>query len=266
MGDRGDRTADGAFERLQTLTQSVKCLKKTNQQGERYRRTYRIERHDGNVAGGVEIKSRLRLVSDVQELNKVMVRDSALPPRADDFAESFVGNAIYGLADLFAGYDGRILAPRSRPLTTFSSILGPLRSTVLPQGTTNSVPEFQKCTSHILYEEVPKNGGVFIDDVGIRGPTTTYNNEEIAPGIRRFVYEYATTFDRFFARFIKAGITASGKKLILATPKLNIVGTIVSIDGWHLDHGIATKITNWPIPTSVTDVRSFLGTAGVGRK
>jgi len=66
--------------------------------------------------------------------------------------------------------------------------------------------------------------------------------------------------------FIESGITTSGKKLVLATPRLHIVGTIVSKDGWHLEHGLVTKNLNWGPLTSVTDVRSFLGTAGIGRK
>ncbi|RDB15415.1 hypothetical protein Hypma_004284, partial [Hypsizygus marmoreus] len=211
-------------------------------------------------------KGGIRVVADVQELNRVTVRDSGLPPRVDDFAESFVGCVIYGLADLFAGYDARRLGVVSRPLTTFWSLTGLKRHCSLPQGATNSVPEFQKCTTHTLKDETPKNGAPFMDDVGVKGPTSTYNNEEIAPGIRRFVYEYATTLDRFFVRFITAGITASGKKLVLATPRLHIVGSIVSYEGWHLAHGLVSKITNWGPLNSVTDVRAFLGTAGVGRK
>ena len=211
-------------------------------------------------------KGGIRLVADVQELNRVTVRDAGLPPRTDDFAESFVGHVIYGLTDLFSGYDGRRLAVTSRPLTTFSCLLGPLRSCVLPQGATNLLPEFQRCTTHTLQDKIPKNGNVFVDDVGLKGPMTTYNDNEIVPGIRRYVYEYATTLDRFLMRFIQAGITASGKKLVLATPRLHIVGTIVSKEGWHLEHGLVTKILNWGPLTSVTDVRSFLGTAGVGRK
>ena len=211
-------------------------------------------------------KLGLRIVHDVQELNKVTVRDSALPPRVDDFAEGLVGRVIYGLADLFAGYDGRILAVSSRPLTTFNSVIGPHRLTVLPQGATNSVPEFQRCIRHALREDIPENGDVFIDDVSFAGGTSTYDDEEIAPGIRRFVYEYATTVDRFLVRFITAGITASGWKFVLATPKLNVVGTTVSREGWHLGHGLVTKIINWPEPQNVSEVRGFLGTAGVGRK
>ena len=145
----------------------------------------------------------------------------------------------------------------------FSCLLGPLRSCVLPQGATNSLPELQCCTTHMLQDEIPKNGNVFVDDVGLKGPTSTYNKAEIAPGIRRYVYEYASTFDRFLMRFIKSGITASGKKLVLATPHLHIVGTIISKDRWHLEHGLVTKILNWGPLTSITDVCLFLGTAGV---
>ena len=64
------------------------------------------------------------MVHNVQELNKVTIRDPTLPPRVDDFTENHVGHVIYGLADLFSGYDGRILAVESRPLTTFNSLIG----------------------------------------------------------------------------------------------------------------------------------------------
>lgn len=214
-------------------------------------------------------KNGIRIVQDVQELNKVTVRDSALPPRVDDFAEGFVGRGVYGLCDLFAGYDGRKLAVKSRPLTTFGCSLGARRGTTLPQGATNSLPEFQKCVDHTIKEEKeakPPNGNGFVDDVGIMGPKTWYGGEETVPGIRRTIYEYATILDRFFARFIEAGITASGKKLILATPMLNIVGTVVSMDGWHLERGLVTRVEKWPVPGDVSDVRSFLGTAGVGQR
>jgi hypothetical protein len=41
-------------------------------------------------------ESKLCLMADVQELNKVTIWDSALTPRIDDFAEGFVGCQIYG--------------------------------------------------------------------------------------------------------------------------------------------------------------------------
>jgi len=138
-------------------------------------------------------KNGIRLIQDVQELNHVTVRDSGLPPGIDDFAEDFVGHVIYGLFDLFSGYDGRRLAVQSRHLTTFSSLVRPLHNCILPQGVTNVVIEFQHCTTHMLQDEILSNRNVFIDDIGIKGPKSRYDDVEITPGIRKFVYKYATT-------------------------------------------------------------------------
>ncbi|KAI0323292.1 hypothetical protein GY45DRAFT_1227505, partial [Cubamyces sp. BRFM 1775] len=65
------------------------------------------------------------------------------------------------------------------------------------------------------------------------------------PNIRKFVFEYATTVDRVFRRFELAGLTASGTKLVLAAPSVQIVGSVVSHDGWHLSHGIISKVLKW---------------------
>ena len=81
-----------------------------------------------------------------------------------------------------------------------------------------------------------------------------YDNEELALGLRRFVYEYLTTLDRILVRFITVGITVSGWKFVLATPKLGIIGMTVSREEWHLSHGLTNKILKWPEPICVTDV------------
>ena len=47
----------------------------------------------------------LCLIHDLQPLNTVTIRDSSTPPFIEHFAESFAGYAVYGMMDLFAGYD-----------------------------------------------------------------------------------------------------------------------------------------------------------------
>ncbi|KIJ04280.1 hypothetical protein PAXINDRAFT_38381, partial [Paxillus involutus ATCC 200175] len=47
----------------------------------------------------------LRLVHDLQPLNAVTIRDSSQPPFVEHLAESFARYAVYGMMDLFAGYD-----------------------------------------------------------------------------------------------------------------------------------------------------------------
>ena len=90
-------------------------------------------------------KSGIRLVINLEELNVVTIQDSALPPNVNEFAESFLGHSIYGLLDLFSGFDARWVAPHSRPLQAFHTPLGARQQTTLVQGYTNSVQEFQRC-------------------------------------------------------------------------------------------------------------------------
>ncbi|KAI0074105.1 hypothetical protein K474DRAFT_1602078, partial [Panus rudis PR-1116 ss-1] len=95
-----------------------------------------------------------------------------------------------------------------------------------------------------------------MDDAGIKGPKTTYGDQPIVEGseIRRFVYEFLTTVNRVLARFETAGITVSGHKLVAATPTLHIVGTVVSLQGWHLAHGVVSKVVKWTSCTNVSEV------------
>ena len=65
---------------------------------------------------------------------------------------------------------------------------------------------------------------------------------------------------------LEAGLTISGTKVVIATPVLTALGTIVSILGGHVSHEIAAKIAKWPVCRSVSEVRGFLGTVGVVRK
>ncbi|KAK4690475.1 hypothetical protein P7C70_g9569, partial [Phenoliferia sp. Uapishka_3] len=170
---------------------------------------------------------KYRIVHDLQPLNAVTIRDAGLPPVMEDFIEDFTGRACLGLMDVFGGFDQRGLAEESRDLTTFQTPLGPKRLTVLPTGATNSVAEYQRVMVHVLAEEIPECAGVFVDDVGIKGPTSTYNEEKIDgnPNIRRFVWEYAVILERVLFRFEEAGLTVSGPKAAAIVPALNIVGT-----------------------------------------
>ena len=212
-------------------------------------------------------KGGLRVVWDLQQLNKYSIQDAMLPPNVNEFAESFVGYSMYGTLDLYSGYHHRTLHPYSRPLTACQTMKGNVQLTTLPMGYTNSMQEFQRSTSHILESLSPDRALAFVDDCGVKGPKTRYGDEPIPenPNIRRFVWEYAQTLYTTFALFIEAGATASGTKLVLATRQVDIVGYVCDLSGMRPHHGTVTKVINWPRPRNVTEVRGFLGTVGVVR-
>jgi hypothetical protein len=47
----------------------------------------------------------LCLVHNLQPLNAVTIRDASLPPFVEHLAESFAGYVVYGMMDLYSGYD-----------------------------------------------------------------------------------------------------------------------------------------------------------------
>src|SRR5258708_2948173 len=62
-----------------------------------------------------------------------------------------------------------------------------------------------------------------------------------------------------------SGATISGSKMVLATPRLQLLGAEVALDGAHVLHEVTAKLAKWPTCRNPTEVRGFLGTVGVVR-
>lgn len=221
---------------------------------------FAVEKKDG----------RIRLVHDLQRLNSITIRDAGLPPLMDEMTEQLAGCHIYTGLDAFSGYDQVTIDVNSRDLTSFESPMGTLRLRRLPQGWTNAVAAFQRVMAFIYQEEVHKQLQVYIDDVVVMGPRTTYPDEQGAPqfalpGVRRFVYEHLQWLNVVLHKMKRLGGTFSGGKLQLAVDSIEMVGYLCSAQGRKITKRATSKILNWPPCTNVKGVRGFLGTVGPGR-
>jgi transposase InsO family protein len=139
-------------------------------------------------------------------------------------------------------------------------------------GYTNAPAEFQKCTSFVLQDEIPHVANVFIDDLPVKGPKSTYPDEEgdpevleENPGIRRFIWEHAVDVHRIMHRIKDVGATFSATKIQLCLPDVLIVGQRCTPEGRLPDTEKVSKILNWPIPTTVKEARGFMGLCGTVR-
>jgi hypothetical protein len=214
----------------------------------------------------------LRLVHSLEPLNAVTIKNAAMPPYTDIVAEDFAQRSIYTTLDLYVSFDQRQLNPASRDMTTFNTPLGAFRLTVLPMGWTNSPAVLQGDITHILRPEIPDCTQPFADDVPIKGPKSRYQRPDGTyetipenPGIRRFVWEHFESVHRIIQRVKSYGATFSGKKAFIGVPKAEILGHICTNDGRVPDPARVDAIVKWPIPTTVSEVRAFLGTCGVHR-
>ena len=218
-------------------------------QGPYRSRYFLVEKKDG----------KYRFINDVQPLNKVTIRDSGMPPSVDEFSEDFAGYPIVTSVDYYSGYNEIPLDKDSRDLTAFLSDIGLVRSTRLPQGWCNSVATFQRIVGKVHCRQIPHEVRLFIDDAGMKGPKSRYNDEFVAPGIRRFVAEHAEIFRKFMHDAWIAGLTISGLKSAIGMPGIEIVGMVCDYDGRHPEEKKVQKILDWPTPGSLSDARGFLG-------
>ncbi len=90
--------------------------------------------------------------------------------------------------------------------------LGLMRMTNLPQGATNLVAQFVRITVKVLSDHLRDRAKLFLDDVGIKRSKTIYNNQELAPGLRRYLIEHIQSLDAVLADLKRAAITIAQAK------------------------------------------------------
>jgi len=186
-------------------------------------------------------KGEYRLIVAATDMNKVTIRDANMPLNVDEFSEEFAGCVVVSLLDFFSRYDQALLDMKSRDMTAFQTPLGLVRTTRLPQGATNSVAQFVRIVQTMLGDIVPHRCKPYIDDVGVKGPRTYYDHEEVTPGIRRFMLEHIQNINHVLERVERARATI-GPKSQFCLPGLRMVGFVTDADRRRPDTAKVIKI------------------------
>jgi hypothetical protein len=219
-------------------------------------RWFLVQKKDGGV----------RFINSAEEMNRVTLRDANIPSAADEITEEMARCRILSLVDFFSGYDQVPLAPESRDMTTFATMLGFFRQTTLPQGATNSVGQFIRVVSRILTGLVPDICRSFLDDICVKGPTSDYDGEEIRPGLRRYIIEHLQNLDKVLVNVELSGCTVHATKSQWCCAQAVILGYLCGQGGRSPDEHKVRKIREWPPCADVTQVRGFYHTAGFYRE
>ena len=209
---------------------------------------------------------KYRLINSCTRLNAVTIKDGNLPPTGDSFSEEFAGMQCGSYIDLFSGYDQLPLDESSRDYTAIHTPLGLFRQTTLPQGATNSVAQFVRTITKVLAEHL-KYSKPYMDDIGVQGPRSRYNDEEVPglPGVRKFMMEHIQNLDKVLADLERAGLTISVEKSQFCMRGLQIVGYVCDVHGRHPESSKTAKIDSWPDCCNLRDCRSFMGICGYYR-
>lgn len=161
------------------------------------------------------------------------------------------GASFFTKIDLRSGYHQVPLAPEDIPKTAFRTRYGHFEFRVLPFGLTNAPAHFQALMHKILGHLLDKCVVIFLDDIVIYSPT----KEQHALDVRAVL-----TCLREQHLFIKLS------KCQFFQRRISFCGYFVSEEGVQTDPYKIKAVQAWPTPSTLTDVRAFLGFANFYRR
>ncbi|KAL0536183.1 hypothetical protein IC582_025122 [Cucumis melo] len=193
----------------------------------------------------------MRLCIDYRELNKVTVKNRYPLPRIDDLFDQLQGATVFSKIDLRSGYHQLRIKDEDVPKTAFHSRYGHYEFIVMSFGLTNAPAVFMDLMNRVFREFLDTFVIVFIDDILIYSKTEAEHEEHL-----RLVLQTLRE-NKLYAKFSKCEFWLK---------QVSFLGHVVSKAGVSVDPAKIEAVTGWTRPSTVSEVRSFLGLAGYYRR
>lgn len=196
-----------------------------------------------------EVKRRLCI--DYRDLNKITIKDRYPLPRIDELLDRLHGAKYFTKLDLRSGYHQVRVADADIQKTAFNTRYGQYEFLVMPFGLTGAPSTFMALMNNILRPFLDKSVVAYLDDVLIYSKTLEeheHHVREVLEELRKHKLYAKESKCEFFKREVK------------------FLGYIVGADGLKVDPEKVEAVKVWPVPTNVSEVRSFLGFVGFYRK
>ncbi|KAL4023093.1 hypothetical protein IC575_016841 [Cucumis melo] len=193
----------------------------------------------------------MRLCIDYRELNKVTVKNRYPLPRIDDLFDQLQGATVFSKIDLRSGYHQLRIKDGDVPKTAFRSRYGHYEFIVMSFGLTNAPAVFMNLMNRVFREFLDTFVIVFIDDILIYSKTEAEHEEHL-----RIVLQTLRD-NKLYAKFSKCEFWLK---------QVSFLGHVVSKAGVSVDPAKIEAVTGWTRPSTVSEVRSFLGLAGYYRR
>ena len=194
-----------------------------------------------------------RFVVDYRALNKDTVKNSYALPLADELFDRVQGAQVFSKIDLRTGFYQIPLKEEDCWKTGFGTTFGHFEYRVLPMGLTNSPATFMHLMNH-TFSDMTGPGGcvlVFLDDIVIYSRDREQHRKDVRAVLERL------RANKLYAKMSKCSFFQR---------EVEFLGHRLGADGVKVIQGKVEAIKQWPTPTSVKDVRSFLGLAGYYRR
>jgi hypothetical protein len=193
----------------------------------------------------------LRLCIDYRPLNAVTIKNKYLLPRIYVLFDQSVGAKVFSKIDLHSGYHQIKIRASDILKTAFSTRYGLYEYLVMSFGLTNAPAYFMYLMNSVFMPELDKFVVVFIDDILVYS-----KNEE----------EHAGHLHVVLQRLREHRLYAKLSKCDFWLKEIKLLGHTISQAGIAVDPDKVQEVMNLKPPTTVHQIRSFLGLAGYYRR
>jgi hypothetical protein len=189
----------------------------------------------------------LRLCVDYRPLNAVTIKNKYPLPRIDILFDQLAGAKVFSKIDLCSGYHQIKIRPSDFPKIAFSIRYGLYEYLVMSFDLTNAPAYFMYLMNSVFMQELNKFVVVFIDDILIYSMN---------------LKDHANHFHIVLQRLRDHHLYAKFSKCEFWLDTVKFLGHTISSDGISVDPSKVQEVLDWKSPTSIHQIRSFLGLAG----
>ena len=193
----------------------------------------------------------LRMCIDYQALNKVTIKNKYPIPLAAELFDRLSKAECFTKLDLRSGYWQVRVAEGDEAKTTCVTRYGSFEFLVMPFGLTNAPATFCNLMNDVLFDFLDTFVVVYLDDIVIYSP----NLEDLLAHLKKV-----------FDRLREHQLYVKMEKCEFAQTEIKFLGHLISKSLIRMDGAKVAAIRDWPAPTKVTELRSFLGLANYYRR
>jgi len=192
-----------------------------------------------------------RFCIDYRHLNNITVKNKHPLPIVDELLDELAGACCFTKLDFRADYHQIRVAPEDEFKTVFRTHHGLYEFRVIPFGLTNAPATFQSIMNQIFASLLRKHVLVFMDDVLIYSKS---------------LEEHVLHLTQVFQILDNHHFLVKLSKCEFAKQELEYLGHTISIQGVATEPTKIQAIAKWPVPSTVKELRGFLGLTGYYRR